>query len=46
MRAGNSYAVIDFETTGFNARGHDRVVEIGVALLRSDLVCSDSRRVS
>lgn len=37
MKAGNSYAVIDFETTGFNARGHDRVVEIGVALLRSDL---------
>ena len=33
----NSYAVIDFETTGVNARGNDRVVEIGVALLRSDL---------
>ena len=33
----NSYAVIDFETTGFNARGNDRVVEVGVALLRSDL---------
>lgn len=32
-----SYAVLDFETTGFNARGHDRVVEVGVALLRHDL---------
>lgn len=32
-----AYAVIDFETTGFNARGHDRVVEVGVALLRHDL---------
>ena len=32
-----AYAVLDFETTGFNARGHDRVVEVGVALLRHDL---------
>lgn len=32
-----SFAVIDFETTGFNARGNDRVLEIGVALLRKDL---------
>jgi DNA polymerase-3 subunit epsilon len=31
------YAVIDLETTGFNARGRDRVVEVGVALLRHDL---------
>lgn len=33
----HKYAVIDFETTGLNARGHDRVVEIGLVLLRSDL---------
>jgi DNA polymerase-3 subunit epsilon len=32
-----AYAVIDFETTGLHARGHDRVVEVGVALLRHDL---------
>jgi DNA polymerase-3 subunit epsilon len=32
-----TYAVIDFETTGLHARGHDRVVEVGVALLRHDL---------
>lgn len=27
------YAVLDFETTGFNARGLDRVVEVGIVLL-------------
>lgn len=31
------YAVLDFETTGFNARGRDRVVEVGIVLLSRDL---------
>ena len=30
------YAVLDFETTGFNARGLDRVVEVGLVLLDRD----------
>ena len=30
------YAVLDFETTGFNARGLDRVVEVGIVLLDLD----------
>ena len=30
------YAVLDFETTGFNARGLDRVVEVGIVLLDRD----------
>lgn len=30
------YAVLDFETTGFNARGRDRVVEVGIVLLDLD----------
>jgi DNA polymerase-3 subunit epsilon len=30
------FAVLDFETTGFDANHHDRVVEVGVVLLSSD----------
>lgn len=28
--AGPGFAIIDFETTGFNAKGHDRIVEVAV----------------
>ena len=31
-----AFAVLDFETTGFDANHHDRVVEVGVVLLSSD----------
>ena len=31
----NGFAVIDFETTGLHAEGHDRVLEVGVVLLDS-----------
>lgn len=30
------FAVLDFETTGFDANHHDRVVELGVVLVSSD----------
>src|SRR5882672_3596764 len=30
------FAVLDFETTGFDANHYDRVVEVGVVLLSSD----------
>ncbi len=33
---GAEFAVIDLETTGFNARGSDRVIEIGIVVVGSD----------
>jgi DNA polymerase-3 subunit epsilon len=35
------YAVIDFETTGFSPKKHDRVVEVGVVHVSSDGVIED-----
>ena len=37
----NGYAVLDLETTGFNFKGKDRIVEIAVVLLDSNLVLED-----
>jgi DNA polymerase-3 subunit epsilon len=35
------FSVVDVETTGFNAYGNDRIIEVGIVRLRPDLTIED-----